>query len=522
MGSSHHKCLNVAHAAFDLLLQTITKVQSDQTNRQPPFSRSSTVSRPSSSNTPSASITAAARAHTVPSSTLAPNYSCGTASFATTASNPTPAPGRAGNTPPNSVTPDPPNESSSATAQLQKGHASLGSSATAAQSLPDLIETRVSWTYGTDKCAFNFRNMGEIIAVMAPLQLTSPVVALMISDIVNMIILSLVKSDPSASVVQYCESKFKASFCMSTAEYQGPSPGTIDYSASSLSQGLMTRDKLLAAERTTQIQGTQLPMVAEDSQRRRRKEEEMIQARKEEIENANRIMKQWEFYEKGVMVSCGRYVWTVIIICTILVIGGIVIGLTVHDRVKAVDPFNITTYLWVLAAFIILVAKSVRVENWPWRDFLLRRVFCRSVTELHAVSGIDPQLILAKLLNDEKSTMLQTRGPHNSPFKRKSEDGFSIDEPLSMWTMLMSGLIMVKVATPQGEALVCLDVRMGTNIAMIRELNLPTDKKEYLCCNKSIPQDVVKGTQQRLPVTQTQLQWYRIIGLFNCRNCVFV
>lgn len=88
-------------------------------------------------------------------------------------------------------------------------------------------------------------------------------------------------------------------------------------------------------------------------------------------------------------------------------------------------------------------------------------VLRRSVSELRAVTGLDDQLILALLLQEESSTPLQTRGPYNTVFSRKENggNGFSIDQPLSIRTMLLSGLIMIQVqAIYHGKFLVCLDL----------------------------------------------------------------
>lgn len=65
------------------------------------------------------------------------------------------------------------------------------------------------------------------------------------------------------------------------------------------------------------------------------------------------------------MVQCRLYVSAVVALSASLVIGGISIGITVGDRIPGVDPFNITTYCWVLAAFVLLVFKSIRVRDWP-------------------------------------------------------------------------------------------------------------------------------------------------------------
>lgn len=78
--------------------------------------------------------------------------------------------------------------------------------------------------------------------------------------------------------------------------------------------------------------------------------------------------------------------------------GGGSIGVAVGERITGVDPFNITTYCWVLATFMLLVAKSVRVRDWPWNDSLYGRVLRKSVSELSSVTRVDERLILAKLL----------------------------------------------------------------------------------------------------------------------------
>ncbi|KAF5485649.1 hypothetical protein CGCF413_v013441 [Colletotrichum fructicola] len=98
--------------------------------------------------------------------------------------------------------------------------------------------------------------------------------------------------------------------------------------------------------------------------------------------------------------------------CGILVVGGITAGLIVGERIPGVDPFNIATFAWVLAAFIILIAKSLSVREWPWRDFLRGQVPCRSVSELHTVTGIDEQRILKYLLASVlKHTETKSFGP---------------------------------------------------------------------------------------------------------------
>ncbi|KAK1689046.1 hypothetical protein BDP55DRAFT_653966, partial [Colletotrichum godetiae] len=68
---------------------------------------------------------------------------------------------------------------------------------------------------------------------------------------------------------------------------------------------------------------------------------------------------------------------------------------------------------WIIAGFIILAAKSIRVSEWPWRDIFLGRATCRSVREVANVTGLEAQEILMYLLSSEARIPLKSRGPHN-------------------------------------------------------------------------------------------------------------
>ena len=119
-------------------------------------------------------------------------------------------------------------------------------------------------------------------------------------------------------------------------------------------------------------------------------------------------------------------------------------------------------YSWVLAISIVLILKSVVASNWSWSDFLHRRVRCLSVSELEAVTKISSQLILAKLLHGAGvGSILKARGPFNSVFINRFPDGFSIDRSIDDNTIVLSGLILLRVLTPRRHALVCLDLRRG-------------------------------------------------------------
>jgi hypothetical protein len=124
---------------------------------------------------------------------------------------------------------------------------------------------------------------------------------------------------------------------------------------------------------------------------------------------------------------------------------------------------------------------------------LLRRVRCCSVSELHAVTGINEQLIIAKLLHDERdSSVLKIRDPCNSVFLKRFTDGFSIDRPISMAALLLSGLTLLKVVTSHGHALVCFDSWRGTDLRIFEHQG--DQSKEHMACeDKNWLQDRAKG-----------------------------
>jgi len=171
--------------------------------------------------------------------------------------------------------------------------------------------------------------------------------------------------------------------------------------------------------------------------------------------------------EDSIAVDCRQYVWTILFIASILVSGGMAIPFGVKNKIQGVDPFQMTTFIWIVTGFFIIVCKSWKVTEWPWHDFLSHRVVCRSVSDLSYVTGLDSQVILSFLLQEERRNILVTRGPYNGMFSKteESEGGFAIDEPPSLSTMLHSGFVVLKVANEKGEHLICMDVRKGAGAA---------------------------------------------------------
>ncbi|KAI1637585.1 hypothetical protein F4809DRAFT_661083 [Biscogniauxia mediterranea] len=216
-----------------------------------------------------------------------------------------------------------------------------------------------------------------------------------------------------------------------------------------------------------------------------RHEENPSKTIQERLNNCCIDMQDWVVDESSVTVTNRSYVASVMLFAAILGGSGLAMGFTVGERITGVDPFNLATYAWVLAAFVILICKSVRVEHWTWSDFLRWRVRCRSVSELASATRVHEQLVMAKLLHDDcgGGSILNTRGPYNSVFRKQTGDvgnGFSIDRPVSAATLMLSGLALLKVAAARGNAIVCLDYRRGTFLTVVEHQG-KQDKSQLIC-----------------------------------------
>lgn len=192
-------------------------------------------------------------------------------------------------------------------------------------------------------------------------------------------------------------------------------------------------------------------------------------------------MSNWEISASSITVKCRTYVVFMQIMIMVIILGSIALPFTVRDRIKGVDPFQITTFSWLLSGALLVIAKSRYVSSWPWHDFLRGVVVCSTVSDLSDVSGVDAQVILLFLLHNEWNTLLVSDGPYNGMFQRKTDprsisetknkekrneiltyrQGFSIDVPVNLTTMHGSGLVVLKAMNNSGEHLVCIDGRKG-------------------------------------------------------------
>ncbi|KAK2752717.1 hypothetical protein CKAH01_17643 [Colletotrichum kahawae] len=227
-------------------------------------------------------------------------------------------------------------------------------------------------------------------------------------------------------------------------------------------------------------------------------------------ERLKTITDEWVTQETSIVIKYPEYVNTVFGLTVILVVGGVLCGLLVGSRVDGVDPFNFTIFSWILGGFILLIAKIVRVSDWTWRDFLLRRVTCRSVCELANVTELSEQEILAHLLSSESHSILQTGGPLKAFAKYPVVDGLSIDVCPDLQTLVASGIVPVKVVTVDGEALVLLHLIPGRE--SVRDIPSSGSTDSMLVCTR-LPQSSVDS--EDLVFNWQELSWTKVLGVYN-------
>ncbi|KAF4851221.1 hypothetical protein CGCSCA4_v003611 [Colletotrichum siamense] len=230
---------------------------------------------------------------------------------------------------------------------------------------------------------------------------------------------------------------------------------------------------------------------------------------------------KWVTDANAIVISCKWYTWGSLVGCAILVLGGLAVGFTVGDRIHGVDPFNISVFCWVLAGFILLVAKAFRVENWPWSHFLRGQVTCRSVGEVVAVSGVDEQLLLALLLRIDSQIYLRTRGPFDILFLRHTDDiqgGFSIDAPIKMSTAVEGGLIPIKILADWGIGLIFLSARSWSSYNVISSSQ--NFKEELVCKDITHPASWVDGKIPCYRIRWEEVYIHQVLGVFE-QECYF-
>ncbi|KAH0439163.1 hypothetical protein CcaCcLH18_02958 [Colletotrichum camelliae] len=231
-----------------------------------------------------------------------------------------------------------------------------------------------------------------------------------------------------------------------------------------------------------------------------------------------RISRNWTIQENAIVVPCPKYVISVAFLTVALVAGGMACAFIIGERIPGVDPFNLTNFSWLVGGLSILLAKSMRVSDWTWRDFLSGRVSCRTVQELSDVTRLHPQDVLFFLLSSEENGILHTGGPFQKAFDSIPDfEGFSIDVKPNLQTLLASGIVLVDVLTLEGPALLWLGIVPG-----YRRLNavFPSGAGvTWLQVCKDPPR--VQGDGDAVASFAKTFTWIKISGLYNLKDVEF-
>jgi len=249
-------------------------------------------------------------------------------------------------------------------------------------------------------------------------------------------------------------------------------------------------------------------------------------------------MKSWRMSDKVVMVYCNTFVFSAIGLFLAIVIIGLVILFRFGKTLAGVDRSNILIFLWTTAVFGIGLSKSWYTKDWTWHDFIHRQIPCKSVQELCRVTGVDEQVIMMYLLrNDHKQ--FYTTGEYNSLFRRRTQgrskesntrpskndtvqlkndleslDGFAIDCPLKLSTLLACGFLVFMVGSEDGVHLICIGGKKWNE-----SVQCDISTKILVC--KAPRLTGQRKTGVRLYFKEEDFQWERSYGLYANANMYF-
>jgi hypothetical protein len=393
---------------------------------------------------------------------------------------------------------------------------------------------------------FSTSTSDELVSMLVPLGLSSIYTAYTVDLLVQLASTGTDEDDP---ILQFepPPAGLKTEFTVSTAEYcrrlrkvlasDSNDPEVRSIPRSPLKRGIRGLCYALfdiVAQLTLHLAGTKIGPMLKQSEESPTEAEARAERMQKEYDMGRKQMEKWIISEDSVTIRCRLYVAIVLVSVAFLVCGGMAVPFAVGTRIRGVDPFQIATFSWVIGGFIVVLAKSRYVAEWPWHDFLRGRVVCRSVKDVTEVTGVRSQMVLLNLLHDERNNTLTTRGPYNSMFGRSSKDagGFSIDEPVFLSTMIASGFIILKVLNEKGEHLVCMDVRkgspgdtpvkgdFGTYLAYIDigKDSIATGEKEKddvdSVVNFVTRKSKDKETDKVLRLTPVNFRWTKVLGIY--------
>lgn len=203
--------------------------------------------------------------------------------------------------------------------------------------------------------------------------------------------------------------------------------------------------------------------------------------------------KSWAICESSVRAKTTKYSAIVLTFAIVTILGSVCIPFLVGQKLKGVDPFQFTTFAWLLAGAFLIGAKSRYVDEWPWHDFLRGQIICRSVSELAQASRLREQTILLYLLQNEFKKPLTFRGALIGPFSPVScsesgNDAFNVDVALDHATALVAGFIVLKVWDKNGWHLLLHDSRDDA----------PMDQEGYLVYKGFESDQVNSGKKKEL------------------------
>ncbi|KAH8900763.1 hypothetical protein GQ53DRAFT_632176, partial [Thozetella sp. PMI_491] len=295
-------------------------------------------------------------------------------------------------------------------------------------------------------------------------------------------------SDPTTPIHLVKQDTVLAIFTIRTSEYLNQQHHIFDNDACNVTESAFARVQSMWIRRNEELK-------------------KMAKARKE--------FERWVIDEKSIIIPHRLYAWGFLGISATIVFGGLGIGLSVGGRIASVDPLGFASLCWVFAGFLLIVAKYLRVENWPWSRFFRGEVVCRSVSEVRSVTRMDPQIILALLLKFEPRMSLIKKGPYNAVFSKRGADGFAIDVPLQASTLMDGGVIPVKVQSVIGDALVGVRADLWTRYDSVSPKGDSSTDQRVICEEFSEPGKWANTELPLYTLTRGKLQWFRVTGLFN-------
>ncbi|EPE04849.1 hypothetical protein F503_00003 [Ophiostoma piceae UAMH 11346] len=276
-------------------------------------------------------------------------------------------------------------------------------------------------------------------------------------------------------------------------------------------------------------------MIDDDIKQRRYRE------MNERLREATAQMANWTIGPHSITINDNWYCRTTFTAISLLVLGALaLIFIAGRQPLAGVDRPNLVVLVWTAAGFLMAYVKSTRVEAWPWHDFLRGQVVCRSISEIHAVTKINPQTLLAVLLwNANSMTIsLRTSGPFCSLFGEHESGGFDIDIAPLNDTAMAGGHLFVVVSTHDGPALVDLvaqaDAESYTSVPNAGSNTTTAHLRDALyCINAGSPdhfltfireKDETGSTKTRkmfLPMYRLSdngvLEWNRVLGVLDER-----